>query len=316
MIQSLTQMSLAYWRKTSFAQRILFITGSVLFVWMLVHIALMLTSSRPMSDPASYRKAATFAETGWLMCWSVAYALPYLRINVWLKWFITSAMLTFGIVETFLVSLQTWRGVPSHYNFATPLDSGIFAVMGVGAVYWLIAITLFTIFLFRENDFSPTMRIAYQTGGLLMLIGGVTGFMMLFNLGGIYQGELLMNAMQVISGDMVGDYVTTPHDAPGGNIVMVHALGVHGLNVAPLVAWLLGFANMPPQRQLLWSIVASMSYVLLTVAFIISASLQISLLEIRGGMAVLILFAAVPLVAAFAVAFTRGIPQLLTPSQA
>jgi hypothetical protein len=51
--------------------RILWVTGTVLLMTMLMHIAV------------SLRKSATFAETGWLACRSVALILPAVRTRAW-----------------------------------------------------------------------------------------------------------------------------------------------------------------------------------------------------------------------------------------
>jgi hypothetical protein len=51
-------------------------------------------------------------------------------MRVWMGWGFGVAM----IVEDTVIALQSARGVRSHMNFDTGLDSGLFAVMGVGIV--------------------------------------------------------------------------------------------------------------------------------------------------------------------------------------
>src|SRR4051794_20622295 len=59
--------------------RVLGVAGAVLLVAMGVHLVALVLLGGPVSGPVSLRKPATFAETGWLLCWSVAVVLPRLR---------------------------------------------------------------------------------------------------------------------------------------------------------------------------------------------------------------------------------------------
>lgn len=105
--------------------RILWVTGTVLLVTMLVHIAALMVAGGPWTGPVSLRKPATFAETGWLTCWSVALILPVVRTQAWQRHLVGTATVLFGIGETAKIGFQAWRGVPSHDNFTTPPDAAL-----------------------------------------------------------------------------------------------------------------------------------------------------------------------------------------------
>jgi hypothetical protein len=105
--------------------RILWITGTVLLVTMVVHVVALVVTGGPLTGPVSLRKPATFAETGWLLAWSVAVVLPVLRMRAWQEHVVGASVALFGIGETAIMAVQAWRGVPSHYNFTTPLDAAL-----------------------------------------------------------------------------------------------------------------------------------------------------------------------------------------------
>src|SRR5262245_31090064 len=105
--------------------RVLLVAGSLLFVTMVVHIVALAVTGGPVTGPVSLRKPATFAETGWLVAWSVAIILPALRTRAWQRHVVGAAALLFGVGETAIIGIQAWRGVPSHYNFTTPLDAAL-----------------------------------------------------------------------------------------------------------------------------------------------------------------------------------------------
>lgn len=268
MIKSLWGSGLEYWKQTTTVQRILFIVGSVLFLWMVGHIAAMVLTGAPLDGAVSLRKGATFAETGWLMSWAVAYVLPYLTLKRGQTLAIVGGVLQFAVVETFLVSLQAWRGVPSHYNFATPFDTAVFSIMGGGTIFFLISMVVLLHALHQPNDLNRSMEVAFRTGTVLMLIGAVTGYIMLFNLGGTFDGEWVRNALTVVTGDMIGSFAGTTESTGGGNIVVIHAVGVHGLSLAPLAAWLLSYSHLEERlrTRIVWGLAASLYAIIMLLA--------------------------------------------------
>jgi hypothetical protein len=94
--------------------RLLWVTGSILLVTMLVHLAAMVMTGGPITGPVSLREPATFAEAGWVLAWSVALILPLLRTRAWQRHIIGGSVVLFAVGETAVMAVQAWRGVPSH----------------------------------------------------------------------------------------------------------------------------------------------------------------------------------------------------------
>lgn len=80
---------------------------------MLVHIVVLVVTGGPWTGPVSLRKPATFAETGWLACWSVALILPAVRTQAWQRHLVGTATVLFGVGETAIIGFQAWRGCPA-----------------------------------------------------------------------------------------------------------------------------------------------------------------------------------------------------------
>src|SRR5256885_5590709 len=100
--------------------RILWIAGTVLLATMVVHIVALAIRGGPVTGPVSLRKPADFAETGWLLTWSVALILPRLRTRAWQRHVIGGSAVLFGVGETAVMAIQAWRGGPSHLHFHPP----------------------------------------------------------------------------------------------------------------------------------------------------------------------------------------------------
>lgn len=261
MIKRWLNPGLRYWNQASFAQQLLFVAGSALLVSMVVHGLLLVMSGGSIEGPISLRKAMTFAETGWLIAWSVGWLLPLLSLRRWERWLIVGGTLQFAVLDTFLMSLQVWRGVPSHYNFSTPFDTAVFISTGVGALIMVVTLAVLLRAALRPSDLAPSLRLAIQAGSLIMLIGFAVGLLMILNSGGIWQGGEHFLAM--LTSDPSGRYNGPAADAIGGDLVVLHALGVHGLQIVPLPAWLLTYTALDERRRYRLTALVTASYLAL-----------------------------------------------------
>src|SRR5438874_7621906 len=169
--------------------RILWIVGTVLLVTMVVHVVALALTGGPVNGPVSLRKPADFAETGWLLAWSVALILPRLRTRAWQRHVIGGATVLFGVGETTVMAIQAWRGVPSHYNFSTPLDAALMRGGAAGtAAIFLVGVVVMLIAALRTPDQPLSLRLGVRAGIVVLLVGCAIGFVMISNNSGVYQG--------------------------------------------------------------------------------------------------------------------------------
>lgn len=115
--------------------RALFLVGGLLCATMVFHLAALMVTNGPWNGPLSLRKPATFAETGWLICWAVALILPPLRTSAWQRHVIGATSVLFAVGEMAIIGLEAWRGVPSYYNFATPFDAALMRGGAAGTAF-------------------------------------------------------------------------------------------------------------------------------------------------------------------------------------
>ena len=107
-----------------------YVVGGVLFLSGLVHVVVLLVTGWTWIGPVSLRKAATFGLSFGLTLASVAWATSFLRLRA--RELVLGAFLVMCVVETALVTLQAWRGVPSHFDFATPFDTAVSMTLAAG----------------------------------------------------------------------------------------------------------------------------------------------------------------------------------------
>ncbi|MDD7965265.1 hypothetical protein [Actinomycetospora lemnae] len=226
--------------------RVLWLAGAVLLVAMVVHVVALVLLGGPVSGPVSLRKPATFAETGWLLCWSVALVLPQLRTRAWQRHVVGATVLAFGFGETAIIGVQAWRGVPSHYNFATPLDTALMRGGAAGtAALFVVGMVVLLVATLRSRDAAPPLRLGVAAGVVVLLVGCAIGMVMISTNSGVYRGGIgsgfgrsgayLGPDAAVVGPDLAGFRAATA----GGDLVLPHAIGVHGLLLLAVPAVLL-----------------------------------------------------------------------------
>jgi hypothetical protein len=238
--------------------RVLWIAGAVLLVTMVFHIVALVVKGGPVSGPVSLRKPATFAETGWLIAWSVALILPRLHTRPVQRHIIGATTVLFGIGETTIMAIQAWRGVPSHYNFSTPFDAALVRGGAAGtAGLFLIGVIVLLVTSLRTPDLRASLRLGLLAGVVLLLVGCLVGFAMISNNSGVFEGTIgsgFANRSAAYLGpdrSTVGpEYLLLRPATRGGDLVLPHAIGVHGLVLLAVPAVLLTGTGLSAARQL------------------------------------------------------------------
>ncbi len=237
--------------------RVLWWIGAALLATMLFHLAAILITGGPLTGPVSLRKPATFAETGWLLCWSTALLLPVLQLRSWPQHAIGAAVVLFGVGETAIMAIQAWRGVPSHYNFSTPLDVALMrgGAAGTAGVFVIAVLILLVATLRARIPFD--VRLGVTAGVLVLLVGCALGLVMIFNNSGVFQGTVGVGFTERTRGYLGPDPATVGPEyllirpaTAGGDLVLPHAIGVHGLLLLAVPTVLLARTGLSAGRRL------------------------------------------------------------------
>jgi hypothetical protein len=160
-----------------------------------------------------------------------------------------SVLAAASVLETALVTLQAWRGVPSHFNVATSFDALVTRGLAGGGVVLVLEVVAMTVVAFRPNATVPaSLRLAVQVGFVLLSAAMVVGGVMI----GI-------GMRHVFAGNAAAAYAT------GGTLKPTHAMTMHGILVLPVLARLLAFTDWTEERRLAVVRRAAAGYVLLAI---------------------------------------------------
>src|SRR5262249_20435147 len=146
--------------------------------------------------------------------------------------------------ETVLVTVQAWRGVPSHFNLETTFDGLVARTLAGGGFALVAVIVALTTVSFRANAAVPvSLRLAIRTGFITLLGAVIVGVLM------IVKGMRL-----VFAGDPQGAYATA------GTLKPIHGVAMHAILVLPGLAWALSLADWTEQARTRAVLLATAGY--------------------------------------------------------
>ncbi|MEC3957031.1 hypothetical protein VMT65_28620 [Nocardia sp. CDC153] len=139
-------------------------------------------------------------------------------------------------VEMVVIVVQVVRGTTSHFNVSSPLNSALWYTMGVSIAATWLATAVMSALLFRNPGPDRARTLGIRYGSLLSLLGMALGFLMV----GPKVGQ--HDLPRTISG---AHTVGLPDGGPGlpllgwstvgGDLRIPHFVGIHALQVIPLV---------------------------------------------------------------------------------
>ena len=275
------------WRQARPAQRFAAIVGAALMVVGLAHLAGWLVVGGAWAGPVSLRKPTTFGMSFGLTTITLAWVAGQLRISDRTRWLLLGPLAAADAYEVAWVSVQRWRGVASHFNFGTRLDTGLFLGGGVAIAVTVTVILALTVLAFTAIRSTPSMAMAIRAGLLILLVAqGVGGWIVQHGVGPASDGATTG--------------LTTLGSA--GVMKVPHAVAIHAIQVLPALAWLLSLATLAERRRTHLVAAATFGYVALVAVSLLQTAAGVAPLDLGVVAAVLYLLGVGLLGAAFVAA--------------
>jgi hypothetical protein len=237
----LTELSTAARLRPAAAyQRLGYLCAAALVLSGLLHVGVYLVDGGAWEGPLSWRKPIVFGLSFGVTLATLAWLLPFLRVRTVTGWVLMGVLSVTSLAEVSLITLQTWRGVASHFNESTPFDAAVFSTMGA-----LVAVVgLATVFLavrsFFPQDAPPSLAWAIRAGLVLMVVSQAVGVQMI-----------------VEGGNTFGS---------AGALKVPHAVTLHAVQVLPALAVLLSLAHVSERTRLRTVGLGALGYALLIAA--------------------------------------------------
>jgi hypothetical protein len=270
----------SFWRRGTAAERTGYVVGALLMISGLFHLAILMITGGSWEGPLSLRKPTTFGVSFGLTLITIVWVTEFLELKKRTRGALLAGFIIACILETTLVSLQTWRGVPSHFNIATAFDARVARSLAAGGLVLVVFTAVFTLVSFRIRGQAPiSLRIAIRAGFVVLLGAQMVGAAM------IAHGMLL-----VFRGDPQAAYAT------GGSLKLTHGTMMHGVLILPALAWLLSFSSWSERRRVSLVVVATCAYLILIGVVATSDFAGRSPLQLSPVIAALFMLGAISLV--------------------
>ena len=209
----------------------------------------------PWIKPAKF--AISIAAYAWTMAWILKELPEFARAVRWISNGIAITM----VVEIVCICFQSYRGVASHYNISSSLNGSIFALMG----FSILANTALMILVLGLYFRQPPRRAAAYTWGIR------TGIL-IFVASGFIGNAMIQQMSHTVGGDDGGPGLPLVNwSATAGDLRIAHALGLHALQLLPLIGFILSRSTLSESYQKAGIWIGSLLYAALTLGLYMQA---------------------------------------------
>lgn len=219
----------SFWTDGTGVERLGYAVGALLIVSGVIHAGVFLVDGGPWQGPVSWRKPTTFGLSFGLTTVTVTWLTTFLAVRPRTQAVVVVGFAAASALEVALVTMQRWRGVPSHFNADTAFDGAVFTTMGAAVTVIGVVLVVVTVLAFTRLEAPPSMALAVRTGLLVLLAAQGIGARM------IVEGTAVMP-------DPIAYGV-------GGALKLPHAVTMHAVQVLPGLAFLLSFTAWPERRR-------------------------------------------------------------------
>jgi hypothetical protein len=218
-----------------------------------VACALQFVDPRRALGVSVWLKPTKFGVSIAIAAFTLAWLFPAIEIAASRKRRAERAISAGLLFELVIINLQSTRGVASHFNYTSPLNSALVVTMGVAIVVVTVEIGVVGWHAFRTRYTNLALGAGVRSGFALVILGSLLAFLMTSptakQLASLRHGE----PTPLIGGHSVGandatlgspGAVTsamplTGWSDAGGDLRVPHFIGLHALQIMPLLGfWL------------------------------------------------------------------------------
>ena len=161
---------------------------------------------------------------------TVVILLDYLRASMWWKKVISWGVSICILTAITCITMQAFRGTTSHFNNATPFDSTVSLLMDIVDPLNSVLVLVLLIFALQSKyNVSRSTQLGIVFGIFIFLLGSVVGGLM------VVHGQSVVGVAPGGPGLPVVNWSTK-----GGDLRIAHFLGIHALQILPIVGCLIG----------------------------------------------------------------------------
>jgi hypothetical protein len=223
----------AFWADAGSLERAGYRIGAALVASGLFHLGVFAVDGGPWEGPVSWRKAVTFGLSFGITLITIVWVSSFVPLGPRERRWLLGAFTAACVMETALVTMQAWRGVPSHFDQETTFDTIVSRALAAGGGVLIVTIAAMTAASFRANpSVAPSLRLAVRAGFVALDVALLLGAVM-----------IARGVTEVVAGHQQRAYLV------GGFLKPGHAATMHGILILPALAWLASFTGWTERRR-------------------------------------------------------------------
>jgi hypothetical protein len=205
----------------------------------------VLLDPRIVTGAPVWLKPAKFAISVSIYCFTFVWLLGFVKGHPKAVRRAVNATVTGFLVEMVIIIGQAARGTTSHFNLASPLDAALWTLMGAFiVVVWMMNLLL-AVLLMRQRMADRAFAWSLRLAAVISLAGMAVAFLMTTPTPQQMAGLAAGHGLPIAGAHSVG----VPDGGPGlpivgwstagGDLRIAHFVGLHALQILPLVGWLI-----------------------------------------------------------------------------
>lgn len=200
----------------------------------------LVVDDRVLAGAPIWFKPFKFSVSFVAYCLSLAWMLSLLPNGRRPGWWAGTVVALASLVEIVIITGQAVRGKRSHFNHETPFDEALFNAMAVTVVILWIGTLVVAVLLLRARIADRASVWAMRCGIVLALAGAAVGFLMTQPAPGQRRGvSKVVGAHSVGVPDGGPSMPLTGWSTTGGDLRIPHFVGMHALQLLPLLVMVL-----------------------------------------------------------------------------
>jgi hypothetical protein len=249
------------------------------FLCLLVSILGIITDDRILQYVPIWLKPFKFSVSSVIFIGSILYFLKYISNQKFI--YLTNKIVSYGLmIELLIIFFQAFRGRMSHFNNQTFEDMILFQIMAITIVCVWLGFGVYAWKLFKSTEYGNDIVFkGIQVGAIITFLTMPFAFTMPQPSKTQLQ-EIIKNKSQI--GLVVGSHTVDEKDPSqtypltgwaktGGDLRIAHFLGLHALQILPILSFLLTGMNLSISYKKRILSTTGLFYLLLVVVVLVKA---------------------------------------------
>lgn len=237
-----------HWLRQSWHHnRPLTLAGVAMLAALVVALVGVVIDPRVITGVPAWLKPAKFAVSLSIYSFTFVWLLSFVKGHPWLVSLVGNATAVASTAEMVIIGGQVVRGTTSHFNNATPLDTVLYQAMSVFVVVLWTMTMLLAVLLIRQRFTDRAFAWSLRLGVLAAVLGMGVAFLMTSpsalqqQARDAGQPTPISGAHSVGIADGGAGLPVVGWNTEGGDLRVGHFVGLHALQVLPVVGLLLGW---------------------------------------------------------------------------